>query len=97
MDCKYYRRHWDEDRGDEYAVWGTCTYLFAVDGEGWPQRQIEVYDDRTVLFYDPVHFHDQYGGLADQPLDPADTEWSQYEISAEEFEQAWTTLTPLNR
>ncbi|WP_260614727.1 hypothetical protein [Microbispora sp. KK1-11] len=31
---RYFRREWDEDRGDEYAHWGTCTVMELSDLEG---------------------------------------------------------------
>ncbi len=28
---KYYKRKWNEIRGDEYSSWGTSTWYFEVD------------------------------------------------------------------
>lgn len=41
---RYYRRRWNETRGDAFSSWGGATYYFEVGEDGWPTRQVEVYD-----------------------------------------------------
>ncbi len=40
-----------------------------------------------MLRYDEARWQDEYGGLADQPLDL--NELAEFEISAATFEEAW--------
>lgn len=45
----------DESRGDAYDHWGGSTWWFAVDGNGWVKRQLEVYDSGPAHVYDLEH------------------------------------------
>ncbi len=83
----YYLRPWDECRGDEHADWGLSLWYFEVDGAGNVVRQVEAYECGKVLKYDRSNPNDQYGGLAEQPLDLV--EFQPYAISAEEFHDRW--------
>jgi hypothetical protein len=91
----YFKRHWDEPRGDQFDSWGQSLWLFETDGEFWPMRQIVQYDCGVVHKYDGQHSVDQYGGLADQPLDPE--AFAPYRIDQREFEDAWRELRATNR
>lgn len=82
----YYKRHWDETRGDQYDSWGDSTYYFEVDESDNPVRQIEVYESGKVLRYSTLHPTDEFGALADQ-FDRA--EFASYGITKEEFEKIW--------
>jgi hypothetical protein len=42
--ARFFRRRWEDSRGDEFDAWGAATYLFEVGDNGWPVRQIQVYD-----------------------------------------------------
>ena len=88
MSVRYYRRPWHECRGNQFDSWGQSVWYFEVDDAGYPIRQIEEYERGPVLKYDATRPDDQYGGLADQPLDAND--FAAFEISAEEFAAAWT-------
>lgn len=90
----YFRRRWDESRGDDYDAWGRSLWLFETDDEFWPLRQIEIYDGGQTLFYDRQHLKDRYGGLGDQALD-AD-EFEPFKITRSEFEHEWSARKPLN-
>lgn len=90
---RYFRRRWEESRGDDFDTWGPATYLFEVDDEMWPIRQIEVYDAGPVLRYGPEQFEDAYGSLGDQALGEPD-EWSEWEISATQFDRLWEHSGP---
>jgi hypothetical protein len=90
----FYKRPWDENRGDQFADWGTSIYFFETDSSGHPVRQMEIYQNGTVLQYSSIHQNDDYGMLADQPLERSD--FIQFEISKEEFEEAWDSAKPLN-
>ncbi|MCP2322272.1 hypothetical protein HDA40_000779 [Hamadaea flava] len=89
MENQFYRRRWSEPRGDEFDEWGRSVWYFEVDGEGWPVRQVEVYDHGPVLRYGPSHAEDQYGGLGQASLDGSHDDWSAYVITRETFERAW--------
>ena len=85
---RFFCRRWDEPRGDEFDGWGCATYLFETGEDGWPVRQIEVYDAGPVLRYGPEHLEDRFGGLGQGRLDEFE-DWAGWEITAEEFERRW--------
>ena len=85
MTNRWFRRRWDESRGDENASWGPSTWFFEVGAEGWPIRQIEVYDNGPTLRYGPDHWEDQYGGLGQARLDELE-DWTPWTITNEDFE-----------
>ncbi|NVB81258.1 MAG: hypothetical protein HOV81_22875 [Kofleriaceae bacterium] len=93
---RFFKRAWEEPRGDQYDAWGTCVYYLQVDEQSYPERQLEVYSSGDVLAYDREHWSDEYGGLGDQPLDE-DDEWLACTSTAEEFEAAWASAKPRNR
>ena len=88
MTVRYFKRRWDEPRGDQFDSWGLSIWYFEVDADGYPLRQIEVYENGPTLKYDASHIEDEYGALGDQPLDLS--EFSAFEISQEEFVVAWS-------
>lgn len=90
----YFKRRWNECRGDDFGAWGCSLWLFETDEELWPMRQIEVYEGGQVLFYDREHPDDKYGGLGEAALDPE--EFDELRITSEEFEHAWSSNEPLN-
>lgn len=55
--------------------------------DGWPTRQVDVVDGRWLSSLDPA-VPGVGGGLADQPLVKLGLP-DDWEITAEEFEQAW--------
>jgi hypothetical protein len=89
MDGRFYRRRWEESRGDEFDAWGRSVWYFEVDDDGWPVRQIEVYDAGPVLRYGPGHEEDQYGGLGQASLDDPEEDWSPFAITRAAFERVW--------
>jgi hypothetical protein len=68
MPMRYFRRHWDESRGDAFDAWGPATYFLEALPDGGVTRQVQVYADGHVLAYDELLLEDQFGGLTDQPL-----------------------------
>ena len=85
----YYLRPWDEVRGDQFDVWGTSTWYFEVDSSGNVLRQVEVYRSGMVLKYDEAKRNDEFGGLAQQPIDLM--EFKEFSISKVEFDSRWAT------
>ena len=92
---RYFKRLWDETRGDQFDHWGTATYYFEIGSDGYPNRQIQIYENGNALSYDTSHIDDKYGGLADQPLDI--DEFEAFEIDETEFTQMLETINPMNR
>jgi len=92
---RYFKRPWDESRGDEFDDWGTAIYYFEVEADGSPVRHMEVYENGNSLLYDPNHEDDSYGMMADQPLDLE--EFAEFEIDEKEFKRMLKQLAPLNR
>jgi hypothetical protein len=93
---RYFKAHWNECRGDTHDDWGTSWWYFEVADDGNVERQVEQYANGTCLTYDRDHIEDQYGGLAEKPLDPDDLKQFQL-FSAVEFETIWSSVQPLNR
>lgn len=89
MTLRYFRRPWNETRGDAHDDWGTSIWYFEVGDDLFPLRQIERYERGPVLRYSSEHTEDEFGGLGDQAL-PVE-EFAAFEISAEDFEAAWRT------
>lgn len=90
MTTRWFKRRWDESRGDDFDSWGSATYFFEVATDGWPRRQVEVYDDGPTLRYGPDRVEDEYGGLGQARLDEFE-DWARWEVSRPEFEAAWDT------
>lgn len=91
---RYFKRFWEENRGDAYAEWGCSWWYFEVDDEGWVERQLENYDDGTSLKYSRQHLNDEYGGLSEAALDLS--ELVAFEIPRAEFEEAWSKTVARN-
>ena len=83
----YFKRNWNETRGDEFDSWGKSIWYFETDKSGLPTKQIEVYQNGKVLKYDQTKLEDEFGGLGDQELDLI--EFSEFQITKEEFEKVW--------
>ena len=77
---RYYNRYWKEEG---------INYYFETDLEGFPIRQIEIWDNGKILKYDEKKSSDKDGFLADKPLDIK--EFSDFEIDKIDFEKAWQT------
>lgn len=89
----FYRRRWDETRGDEHDDWGPAVYYFWVHN-GVLEQQLELYDAGILLAYDRYHIEDQYGQMTAEPLPPG--EWARFEIDIDTY-QAETGGQPFNR
>ncbi len=88
---RFYRRPWADTRGDEFNDWGRSVWYFEVDEDGWPLRQVEMYDDGHALRYGPRHQEDRYGGLGEASLYDSGDDWSRFAITEDEFEQVWNS------
>ncbi|AKG24186.1 hypothetical protein [Calothrix sp. 336/3] len=92
---KYYKWFWDEPLGGDFDTWGTSTYFLEIGDNFYPLRQIEIYENGNVLFYDRQHLSDEFGMLCDQPF--RTLEIQEFEITSDEFELMWNTQVPINR
>ena len=88
---KYFKQKWEEPRGDEYDSWGNSVWYFELGEDGFPTRQIELYDNGNRLKYHSGKKFDDYGSLGDQTLD---IELKEFEIEKDEFELAWNKSNP---
>lgn len=87
MQLHYFKRFWDESRGDEFDHWGASWWYLEMDSLGDTSRVIQQYENGRILKYDEEHWLDAYGGI---PQGGADlTEFAGFEIAAEEFEAGW--------
>ena len=89
MAGRTYRRRWNESRGDEFDAWGHSVWYVETDDDGWPVRQVEVYDSGPVLRYGPGHEEDRYGGLGRARLAESEEDWGQFVITRDAFELVW--------
>ncbi|MEI5673179.1 MULTISPECIES: hypothetical protein [unclassified Nocardioides] len=87
---RWFMRRWSESRGDQFSSWGFATYYFEVDLDGWPTRQIEVYDKGAILRYGPDHPEDEFGQLGRARSDEVE-DWSPWVTTAKDFEKVWST------
>ncbi|UII25050.1 hypothetical protein LVD15_17265 [Fulvivirga maritima] len=85
----YFKRHWDETRGDDYDSWGTSDWWFETDETGEVIRQMEFYEAGPVLKYNELYPEDKYGGLSEVPLDLK--EFKDFAITEQDFENQWNT------
>ena len=85
----YFKRYWNELRGDEHDDWGCSWWYFETNDDGDVLRQIEVYDSGPALKYSELHVEDEYGGLSEKPLDLA--EFAEFTTRNQEFERAWNS------
>ncbi len=92
---RYYKRIWDESRGDSHDDWGTSTWYLEVGDDRYVTRQIEVYENGTVLKYDEHLVFDDHGQLSDKPID--EEEFSGFAITEDHFERVWSSTKTSNR
>jgi hypothetical protein len=92
---RYFRRPWDESRGDEYDSWGTSVYYLAVDDQGDVHEQVVAYANGNVLAYDHEHEEDTFGGLTYATLDLDD--FAPHEVTEREFREDLANLGPMDR
>ncbi|MEV4167512.1 hypothetical protein [Nonomuraea dietziae] len=91
---RFFRRPWDEERGDQYSSWGWSTFYLAIDDTGTAHQQVIVYANGVVLAYDDEHDEDEYGGLTYADLDLE--EFSPFEITRQEFCDELAQFKPIN-
>ncbi|WP_299884341.1 hypothetical protein [uncultured Lacinutrix sp.] len=89
---KYYKRKWNETRGDEHDSWGTSIWYLEVGKDKYPSRQIELYENGNRLKYHSQKIFDDYGALGDQTIDI--DEFGEFEIGKDEFELEWSKSNP---
>ena len=79
---RFYRKRWEEPRGDARAEWGASSWFFEVDGSH-AVRQVERYDDGPTIVYDADNDEGEHGHLTYAEFDVE--EWAPFEIDAETF------------
>lgn len=92
---RYHSLYWPDDRADDYAHWGGATYYFECRASGYPEQQLQIYDNGQILWYDTDHHTDRYGTLRTVPVGLFDPDIK--EISAAEFYAVIRNITPNNR
>jgi hypothetical protein len=93
---RYFKRRWNETRGDNFDSWGFSTWYFEVNVENYVTRQVEEYDNGKRLRYGTdVSIEDNYGGLSSYRLFETESDESEYSlITQSDFESVWDT--PIN-
>ncbi len=87
----YFKSIWNEKVAEE--EWGNSIWFFEIRADGYPNRQIEVYENGIRLKYDNEHSNDKFGQLGDQSMDENSNENWGDNISANEFESEWKKPT----
>ncbi|WP_415896157.1 hypothetical protein ACMXYQ_08395 [Neptuniibacter sp. PT34_22] len=90
----YFKRQWNESRGDKYDSWGASDWWFETDHEGYITRCVQVYNNGNVLFYSESHREDKYGILPEGNLDLS--EFREFATSKDEFESTLNEAVPIN-
>lgn len=88
---RYFKRKWNEKRGDQYDNWGYSTFFIETDDSCFPSRQIEKYDNGIVLKYSDKKTEDEFGMLGDKQLDLK--EFGEFEIVKSVFESEWESIS----
>ncbi|AUX17059.1 hypothetical protein V8245_13825 [Flavobacterium columnare] len=83
----YFKRHFKEIRIEQNEIWGSCDYYLETNQYGEVLRQIEFYKNGKKLKYSTSFIEDDYGFLADQPIDLK--EFTHFSIDKDYFEIKW--------
>lgn len=83
----YFRRPWNETRGDSFDHWGTSFWYFETDKKGKIFRQIEAYENGKKLKYSLTFPADKYGQLEKRLLNLIN--FSTFQIKQIDFEKIW--------
>lgn len=87
---RYFKRRWDETPSGAEDHWGCSWWYFEIAPDGYPVRQVELYDHGPRLRYGPDDPEDEFGALSSSRFDDADLS-EQVEISRGEFEAVWSS------
>lgn len=91
MNNRYFKKIWNESSGDDVTdSWGNSIFYFETDTNLNVLKQIQVFENGKILKYDEQNYEDEYGFLADQPLEIEDFE--EEEISKINFYEIWDKL-----
>ena len=90
----YFKRAWNDTRGDNYDYWGTSIWYFETEKNGVVIRQIEVYENGPSTKYCMANKKDKYGELSWYPLDLVN--FQSFKIKKIEFERVWITVNKEN-
>ncbi len=91
QELRYVKRHWNENRGDRHNDFGHSWWYFEIDPTCNVIRQIEEYENGTILGYNSRKSHDDFGGLSTEPLDKSLAGFDF--TSAAEFNGVWARRT----
>ncbi len=90
-ELRYVKRRWNENRGDKNDYFGHSWWHFEIDPACNVIRQIEQYDNGTILGYHSRKIQDEFGGLSTEPLDNSLSNFEFTSIS--EFNALWERRT----
>ena len=85
---KYFKRRvCGDDVVPRPAAWGGSAIYYETSEEGFPIRQIQMFESGVVLAYDDEHYHDDYGWRDGNPIytEPPVT----VAITSQEFHRVW--------
>ena len=92
--CRYYKRYWGEDSGGLCAGWGGSHFYFEVHADGNVARQIQHFDNGSLLLYDECNDDDRFGSRSTVALDAY--EYGPYAIDRTEFIANWRPSIAIN-
>ena len=85
---RYFKKSWEETTGEELTdSWGNSTCFFETDKNLNVVKQIQLFRNGKILKYDGQNLEDEFGSLADQPLEVI--EFINNEITEAEFLEIW--------
>ena len=88
---RYVKRRWDESRSDRHVDFGASWWFFEIDHDCNVIRQVESYDNGTILAYNASHVSDTYSTLSVVPLERALLDYEF--ITDAEFNRQWQLRT----
>lgn len=85
---KHFKRVVDgDDILDRPVSWGKSAIYYETSEEGFPIRQIQVFESGVILAYDDEHYRDEYGWRDGNPIcsEPPKT----VAITSKDFHRIW--------
>jgi hypothetical protein len=85
---QYFKSFWKEERTHNNENWGTSTWYFEIDHDGFPIKQLEIYANGKSLWYTRDKLDDKFGSLGDKAFEAE--EFEPLLITKLEFDKTWS-------
>lgn len=94
VDMLYYKRYWDESRGDDFDSWGESHWWLEVCPDGSVSKCFHIYQNDIVLLYTKAHDEDEFGMLPEGAIEF--DEFKEFKITKSLFESKLSEIEPIN-